>query len=165
MYYREREREIKTHMKNAKRDRGSVRGMIGMNMSYMFFCSVSPYRLEASDGRPSFSVLLFFFQSSFSTFSSPSASSSPSFCPPPLGYSIKEESGSGWMEASLRSKHSPALLFFDSFLRFLLSLLTFVGWSIFFLPGSCDTERGGAEDKEGFRERLRESRKGGKEQV
>ena len=64
MLERAREMEIKTQMKNAKRDReaGVVREMTGTSMLiYVFlFFFVSPYPLKASAGCPAFSVLLFF---------------------------------------------------------------------------------------------------------
>lgn len=131
------------------------------------FRFVSPYPSEASAGRPVFSVLLFFCQSSFScTFSSPSSSSSPSFCPLPSRVFHQRRVRlmvDGGIAALQTHPSFHYLLLFNSFLCFLLSLVTLVGRSIFLLPGSSDTERRG-EDKEGWRERLREreQKKGGK---
>ncbi len=76
------------------------------------------------------------------------------------GYSIKEESGSWWTEVSLGSKHTLAVTIFSltlfSVFSFLFSLSS--AGAFLFLPGSSDTQRRG-EDKEGWRERLRESKK------
>lgn len=66
----------------------------------------------------------------------------------------------GGIAALQTHSSSNYLLLFDSFLCFVLSPLTFVGRSIFlFFPAAVTHSVGGVEDKEGWRERLRESKK------
>lgn len=117
---------------------------------------------------PSQSVLVFqsFFSSTFS---------SPSVCPPSAlrcpGYSIKEDSGSRWMEASLLSKHTPAFAIFSSLTLYAVFSSHFHRPEHFsFFPAAVTHSVGGVEDKEGWRERPRESeqikkKKEGKEQA
>ena len=137
-----------------------VREMIGKRMSHMFFCSFISFCVSIpsrGDHWPSF------FLSPVNLLSSSPLLLSLLLLPPFAlcrpGYSIKEESGSWWIEAFLSSKHTPAFTIFSSLTSFFPSLFTCRREHFSFFSAVVTHRIAGVEDMEEWRERLREKPK------